>query len=91
MVTVSSITIVNTSRGAMIHMAFFLYIPVNFAFSLPHYVTSYMHHTGKKESKKKRKKEGHEKFASRRFEPGPSECVRIKSERLYPLDHLGKG
>ena len=27
-------------------------IPVNFAFNLPHYVTSYMHHTGKKESKK---------------------------------------
>ena len=34
----------------------FLYIPVNFAFNLPHYVTSYMHHTGKKESKKKKKK-----------------------------------
>ena len=34
----------------MIHTAFF-YIPVNFAFSLPHYVTRYMHHTGKKESK----------------------------------------
>ena len=50
-----------------------------------------MHHTGKKESKKKEKKEGHEKFASRRFEPGPSEYVRTKSERLYPLDHLGKG
>ena len=51
-----------------------------------------MHHTGKKESKKKKeKKEGHEKFASRRFEPGPSEYVRIKSERLYSLDHLGKG
>ena len=28
------------------------YIPVNFTFNLPHYVTSYMHHTGKKESKK---------------------------------------
>ena len=40
---------------------------------------------------KKEKKEGHEKFASRRFEPGPSECVRIKSERHYPLDHLGNG
>ena len=35
----------------MIHTAFF-YIPVNFAFNLPHYVTCYMHHTGKKESKK---------------------------------------
>ena len=28
------------------------YIPVNFFLNLPHYVTSYMHHTGKKESKK---------------------------------------
>ena len=28
-----------------------LYIPVNFAFNLSHYVTSWMHHTGKKESK----------------------------------------
>ena len=35
----------------MIHTAFF-YIPVNFAFNLRHYVTSYMHHTAKKESKK---------------------------------------
>ena len=42
----------------------------------------------KKRVKKKEKKEGHEKFASRRFEPGPSEYVRTKSERLYPLDHL---
>ena len=65
----------------------FLYIPVNSAFNLPHYVTSY-----KKESKKKKeKKEGHEKLASRGFEPGPSQYVRTKSERLYPLDHLGKG
>ena len=45
----------------------------------------------KRVKKKKEKKEGHEKFASRRFEPGPSEYVRTKSERLYPLDHLGKG
>ena len=29
------------------------YIPVNFTFNLPHYVTSYMHHTGKKESNSK--------------------------------------
>ena len=54
------------------------YIPVNFAFNLPHYVTSYMHHTSKKESKreKEKKKKGYEKFASRKFEPGPSESVR---------------
>ena len=42
-----------------------------------------MHHTGKKESKKeifeKEKKQGYEKFASRRFEPGPSKPVRTKS------------
>ena len=43
-----------------------------------------MHHTGKKESKKeilkKEKKKGYENFASKVFEPGPSE----------PLDHLGE-
>ena len=44
----------------------------------------------KRVKKKKEKKEGHEKFASRGFEPGPSEYVRTKNERLYPLDHLGK-
>ena len=42
-----------------------------------------MHHTGKIESKKeilkKEKKIGYEKFASRGFEPGPSESVRTKS------------
>ena len=43
------------------------YIPENFTFNLPHYVTSYMHHTGKKESKKeikkrRRKKKGYEKL-----------------------------
>ena len=61
MIIVSSIT-KNTGRYA-----------INFAFNLPHYVTSYMHHKGKKESKK-------EIFyvASREFEPGPSESVRTK-------------
>ena len=52
MITVSSIT-KNTSRYTLIHNAFFKYIPVNLAFNLPHFVTSYMHHTGKKETKKK--------------------------------------
>ena len=47
MLTVSSIT-KNTGRYVMR----FFYIPVNFSFNLPRYVTSYMHHTGKKESKK---------------------------------------
>ena len=53
MITVSSIT-KNTGRYAMIYRIF--YIPVNFAFNLPHCVTSYMHHTGKKERKKRFKK-----------------------------------
>ena len=39
----------------MIHMAFF-YTPVNFASNLPHYVTSYVHHTGRKESEKEKEK-----------------------------------
>ena len=39
----------------MIHIAFF-YILVNFAFNLSHDVTSYMHHTGKKDSKKEKAK-----------------------------------
>ena len=73
----------------MIHTDFFN-IPVIFAFNLPHYITSYMHHTGKKESKKKKKKKGHEKFAAWGFAPGPSEYVTTKSERHYLLDHLGK-
>ena len=47
-----------------------------------------MHHTGKKESKKKKK--GHEKFAAWGLAPGPSEYVRTKSERHYLLDDLGK-
>ena len=51
MITVSSIS-KNTGRYAMIHVTTFFYIPVNFVFNLPHYVASYMHHTGKKESKK---------------------------------------
>ena len=49
MITVSSVT-KNTSRYADTYRNF--YITVNFAFNLPHYVTIYIHHTGKKESKK---------------------------------------
>ena len=56
-----------------------IYIPVNFAFNLRHYASSYMYHTGKKESKKKiqkpKKKKGYEEFASSGLEPGPSETV----------------
>ena len=77
MITVSSIT-KNTGRYAMILTAFF-YIPVIFAFNLPHCVTSYMHHAGKKSrNKKKEKKFGYETFVSREFEPGPFESVRSK-------------
>ena len=60
MVTVSSIAI-NTAIYAMIHMAFF-YIPINFGFNLPHYVTSYMHHKGKNKSKKEKEKKGARKI-----------------------------
>ena len=52
-----------------------------------------MHHTGKKKKRVKtrtKKKKSHEKFASRGFKPGPFEYFRTKTERLYPLDHLGK-
>ena len=31
------------------------YVPLKFAFNLPHYVTSYMHHTGKKKESKNEK------------------------------------
>ena len=71
MITVSSIT-KNTGRYAKIYRIF--YIPVNFAFNLPHCVTSYMYHTGKKERKKEILKKG-----KRGFEPGRSESVRTKS------------
>ena len=50
MITVSSIS---KNTGRCYHIC---YIPVNFVFNLPHYVSSYMHHTGKKESKKEIKK-----------------------------------
>ena len=57
--------------------------PVNSPFNLPHYFTSYMHYAQVKMRVKKRcykkKKIGYEKFASRRFEPGPSKPVRTKS------------
>ena len=44
------------------------YIPLKFPFNLPHYVTSYIHHSGKKESN-----------LLQGFEPGHSESVRTKS------------
>ena len=51
MITVSSIT-KNTGRCIRYDTYWIFYIPVNVVFNLPHYFTSYMHHTGKKESKK---------------------------------------
>ena len=53
MMTVTNIT-KNTGRYADTYHVF--YVPVNFVFNLPHYVTSYMHHTGKTEILKKEKK-----------------------------------
>ena len=50
MITASSIT-KNPGRNALIRTAFF-FIPVNFAFNLPHHAASYMHHTGKKRVEK---------------------------------------
>ena len=44
----------------------------------------------KRVKKKKKTKEGHDKLASRGFEPGFSEFVRTKNAHLYPLDNLGK-
>ena len=39
----------NTGTGEMSYDTHgIFYIPVNFAFSLPNYVTSYMHYLGKK-------------------------------------------
>ena len=37
------------------------YISVNFVFNFPHYVTSYMHHTGKKERVKRDYEESKQK------------------------------
>ena len=53
MITLSSIT-KNTGRYADTYLIF--HILVNFAFNLPHYVISYMHHTVKRRVKKRLKK-----------------------------------
>ena len=45
----------NTGTGEMSYDTYgIFYIPVNFAFNLPNYVTSYMHYSGKKKKKKKK-------------------------------------
>ena len=55
-----------------------------------------MHHTGKKESKKEILKNNNKEnkvtknLLPGKFEPGPSESVRTKGSRLYPLNHLCK-
>ena len=51
MITVFSIT-KNTGGYAAYDTYRIFCIPVNFAFNVPHYDTSYIHHTGKKERKK---------------------------------------
>ena len=51
------------------------YIPANFVFNLPKYVTSYMHYSGKKKIRLR--------FVSRGFEPGPSNQLELK--HFYPL------
>ena len=52
MIAVSSIYLLNIPVDSLWYTDHLFYIPVNFAFNLPHYVTSFMHDTGKKESKK---------------------------------------
>ena len=69
----------NTGRHAMIQNAFLYSCKLCFQFTSLCY---YMYHRGKKEIKKKRKKEkkgGFEKFASTGFVLGPSKSVRTKS------------
>lgn len=46
MITVSSIYVLKIP--VRYDTDYLFYIPVNFAFNLPHDVTSFMHHTGKK-------------------------------------------
>ena len=60
------------------------YIPVNFVFNLPHYVTSYMHHTGEKESKKEILKKGKKNRVTKNLvqgdsNPNPQNQLEIKS------------
>ena len=74
MITVSSIT--KIPLDTLWYMPHFLN-SCKLALNLPHYITSYMHHTDKKESKKEILKKG-KKFASRGFKPGPSESVKTK-------------
>ena len=61
----------------MIHMVLF-YIPVNFAFNLPHYVTSYMHHTGKKENKKEKKNNVTKNLLQGYSNPDPPNTLGLK-------------
>ena len=85
MITVSSIT-KNTRRYAMIHTAFFIF-PWTLL-SIYHIIllaicTTQVKKRWKRDLKKKtketNKQKGYEKFASRGFEPGPSESVWTKS------------
>ena len=75
MITVSSIT-KNPGRNALIRTAFF-FIPVNFAFNLPHHAASYMHHTGKKRVEKIFKQKTKKRVRKIRFKGIRTRTLRI--------------
>ena len=54
------------------------YIPVNFVFNLPHYVTSYMHHTREKESKKGKKNMVTKNLLEGDSNPDPKNQLKLK-------------
>ena len=86
MITVSS-NAKNTGRNALIRTAFF-FIPVNFAFNLPHYVASYMHHTGKKRVKKyfkkDKKKKGRKNSLQGDSNPDPKNQLELNVSQSSP-------
>ena len=86
MITVSSIT-KNPGRNALIRTAFF-FIPVNFAFNLPHHAASYMHHTGKKRVEKifkqKTKKKGTKNSLQGDSNPDPQNQLELNVSQPSP-------
>ena len=78
-------------RYAMIHMAFFIFLLILLSIIYHIMLLAICTTQVKKRVKKKKKtKEGHDKLASRGFEPGFCEFVRTENAYLYPLDNLGK-
>ena len=75
MITVSSIT-KNPGRNALIRTEF-LFIPVNFAFNLPHHAASFMHHTGKKRVEKIFKQKTKKRVRKIRFKGIRTRTLRI--------------